>query len=171
LIEQMVKQDTWLVPTFTVLRKIIGLSEERPGLYPEYMARKARTLLDLQKTSFKKALEAGVKMALGTDLGGFGHGQNAGELGYLVEAGMTPMQAIVAGTQMGARCMGLGEDVGILKAGMFADLLVVDGNPLDDVRILQDRAKLRLIMKDGEIIKDTLAESATARHAEAPAHV
>lgn len=156
LIEQMVRQGTWLVPTFTVLRKIIALGEQKPGTIPEYMPRKARALLDIQAVSFRKACAAGVKMALGTDLGSFGHGQNAGELGYLVEAGMTPMQAIVAGTRMGAECMGLGSEVGVLREGMLADLLVVDGDPLQDIRILQDRSKLRLIMKDGTIVKNTL---------------
>ena len=82
------------------------------------MPRKAKALLDDQRTSFRKALAAGVKMAMGTDLGSFGHGQNAGELAYLVEAGMTPMQAIVAATRMGAQCMGLGSEVGILREGM-----------------------------------------------------
>ena len=162
LVEQMVRQGTWLVPTFTVLRKIVALGELDPCPVPEYMPRKARALLEQQKVSFRKALEAGVKMALGTDWGGFGHGKNASELAYLVEAGMTPMQALVAGTQMGAQCMGLGDQVGLLRAGMLADLLVVDGDPLQDVSILQDRARLRLIVKDGEIIKNSL--SATARN-------
>lgn len=155
LIEQMVRQGTWLVPTFTVLRKIIALSEQKPDLLPEYMPRKAKALLADQVISFRKALAAGVKMALGTDLGSFGHGQNAGELAYLVQAGMTPMQAIVAATRMGASCMGLGSEVGVLREGMRADLLVVDGDPLQDVRILQARANIRLIIKDGEIYKNT----------------
>ena len=98
-------------------------------------------------------------MALGTDLGSFGHGQNAGELEYLVEAGLTPMQAIVMGTSMGAQCMGLGDQVGILKEGMLADLLVVEKNPLDDVTVLKDQANLRLIMKDGLIYKDTFEKN------------
>jgi imidazolonepropionase-like amidohydrolase len=85
-----------------------------------------------------------------------GTGKNAGELEYLVEAGMTPMQAIVAATRMGAECMGLGSEVGVLREGMLADMLAVDGDPLQDVRILQDRSKLRLIMKDGAVIKNAL---------------
>jgi len=156
LVEKMVRQGTWLVPTFTVLRKIVALGELSPCPVPAYMPRKARALLDQQAISFRKALDAGVKMAMGTDLGSFGHGQNAGELAYLVEAGMTPMQALVAATRMGAECMGFGDEVGVLRAGMLADLLVVDGDPLEDVRILQDRGRLRLIMKGGKAIKDTL---------------
>ena len=157
LVEQMVTQGTWLVPTFTVLRRVVELGEKQPGLLPEYMPRKARSLLESQVVSFQKALSAGVKIALGTDLGSFGHGQNAGELAYLVEAGMTPMQAIHAATHMGACCMGLGSEVGLLKEGMLADLLVVDGDPLQDVRILQDQTRIKVIMKDGDIIKNSLS--------------
>jgi imidazolonepropionase-like amidohydrolase len=152
----MVHQGTWLVPTFTVLRKIAALGELDPCPVPAYMPEKALFLLKHQKESFQKALSGGVKMALGTDCGGFGHGQNAGELKYLVEAGMTPLQAITAGTGMGAECMGLGEETGVLREGLFADLLVVDGDPLKDVTILESRDNLRLIMKNGDIIKNTL---------------
>jgi imidazolonepropionase-like amidohydrolase len=152
-IEQMARQGTWLVPTFTVLRKVLAIDATNPGMLPAYMAPKARWLVDRQRESFPKALAAGVKIAMGTDAGGFGHGQNAVELAYMVEAGMRPMQAIVAATQMGARCMGLGDEVGILREGMGADLLLVAGDPLADVRILEDRSNLRLIMKNGALIK------------------
>jgi imidazolonepropionase-like amidohydrolase len=84
LLDRMVRQGTWLVPTFTVLRKIVAIGNQKPCPIPEYIPRKARALLDQQVISFQKALAAGVKMALGTDGGGFGHGQNAGELAYLV---------------------------------------------------------------------------------------
>lgn len=157
LIDQMVKQGTWLVPTFTVLRRVIAISEQNPLILPEYMPRKARMLLEHQAESFRNALQAGVKIALGTDGGGFGHGHNAGELHYLVEAGMTPMKALVAATRMGTTCMGLGDETGVLRAGMLADFLVVDGNPLKGVRILEERQRLRLIVKDGMIYKDTLS--------------
>lgn len=157
LIDQMAKQGTWLVPTFTVLRRVVAISEKDPQALPDYMPRKARMLLEHQAESFRKALQHGVKIALGTDGGGFGHGNNAGELAYLVEAGMTPMQALVAATQMGTTCMGLGDETGVLRAGMLADFLVVNGNPLKNVRILEDRENLRLIVKDGVTYKDTLS--------------
>ena len=157
-IDQMARQGTWLAPTFTVLRKIINLAERNPGALPDYMPRKARSLLASQATSLQKALQAGVKIALGTDLGSFGHGGNAVELAYLVEAGMTPLQAIHAATQMGAACMGLGSEVGRLADGYLADLLVVDGDPLADVAILQDASRLRLVMKDGVLYKNLLKE-------------
>jgi imidazolonepropionase-like amidohydrolase len=160
LIEQMLKQGTWLVPTFTVLRRIIAIGSQDPSPLPGYMLPKALKLLESQTESFQKAYKAGVKMAMGTDLGGFGHGQNAGELAYLVEAGLTPMQAIVMSSQMGARCMAIDDQVGILKEGMLADLLVVSDNPLDDISILQNQYAIKLVMKDGVIFKNTLKETA-----------
>ena len=156
LIDQMVRQNTWLVPTFTVLRKIAALGELDPCPVPAYMPRKARALIEVQTGSFQKALAAGVRIAMGTDLGSFGRGENALELAYMVEAGMTPMQAIVAATRRGAECMGLGESVGVLRGGMLADLLVVDGDPLQDIAILQDHDRLRLIMQGGVIHKNAL---------------
>ncbi len=156
LIEQMARQGTWLVPTFSVLRNVVAIDERRPGALPEYMPRKARALIELQRASFPKALAAGVKIAMGTDAGGFGHGRNSAELAYMVEGGMTPLQAIGASTRMGAELMGLGAEVGTLRAGMLADLLVVDGDPLADIRVLEDRARLRLIVKDGAQVKNTL---------------
>jgi imidazolonepropionase-like amidohydrolase len=66
------------------------------------------------------------------------------------------MQALVAATSMGTACMGLGNETGVLRAGMLADFLVVEGNPLEDVRILENRDRLRLIVKDGQVVKDTL---------------
>jgi imidazolonepropionase-like amidohydrolase len=156
LIEQMVKQGTWLVPTFTVLRRVVAISEQNPLALPEYMPRKARMLLEHQAQSFREALQSGVKIALGTDGGGFGHGKNAGELRYLVEAGMTPMQALEAATRMGTTCMGFGDETGVLRVGMLADFLVVDGNPLEDITILEDCSRLHMIVKDGQIYKNSL---------------
>jgi imidazolonepropionase-like amidohydrolase len=157
LIEQMVRQNTWLVPTFTVLRKIAALGDLDPCPVPAYMPRKARILMAAQAESFPKVLAAGIRIAMGTDLGSFGRGENAGELAYMVAAGMTPMQAIVASTRRGAECMGLGDSVGVLRPGMLADLLLVDGDPLQDVAVLQDPAQLRLVMQGGVIYKNVLA--------------
>ena len=162
LIEQMEKQGTWLVPTFTVLRKIVALGKQQPSPLPPYMLPKAIKLLESQGESFRKAMTAGVKMALGTDLGSFGHGQNAIELEYLVEAGMTPMQAIVTATRMGAECMGLGDKVGTITSGMLADLLVIAGDPLQDIRILQDQSQICSVMKDGIFYKNTLTQKQTS---------
>lgn len=156
-LEQMVKQGTWLVPTFSVLAGVVALEDASPGLLPGYVAIKARQLLDTQHASFKKAVSVGVKIALGTDAGGLAHGHNARELGLMVAAGMTASQALDAGTSMAARCMGLGDETGRIIAGHYADLLLVESDPLNDVTILENRDHLRFIMKDGTIFKDTLS--------------
>jgi imidazolonepropionase-like amidohydrolase len=87
----------------------------------------------------------------GTDAGGHGHPPNAAELQHLVEAGLTPMQAIQAATGVAAECLGAEHELGTLAKGKRADLIVVDGDPLADVRILQDPARIRVVVKDGKV--------------------
>jgi imidazolonepropionase-like amidohydrolase len=99
--------------------------------------------------SFALAREAGVKIAMGTDIGGYGYGDTALELELLVEAGMTPAEAIATSTRRSAECMRLDGEIGALEAGKRADLLVVDGDPLADISILRKRESLALVMKDG----------------------
>jgi len=98
---------------------------------------------------FQRALEAGAKIAMGSDLTeetGVNHGQGWQELIYMVKYGMTPMQAIVAGTKNGAELLGLEEEIGTLEVGKRADLIVVDGNPLEDIAEI---GNVVLVMKDG----------------------
>ena len=151
-IDRMVRQGTWLVPTFAVLRKIRQISEQHPGHLAEYVPRKAQELTARQLVSFRQAVEAGVRVALGTDLGPYEHFQNGVEFGYMVEGGMTPMQAIVAGTGMAAACIGLGEDVGTLLVGKEADLIVIDGDPLADISLLARPERLRMVMQRGAVV-------------------
>jgi imidazolonepropionase-like amidohydrolase len=161
-IERMAKQGTWLVPTFAVFRKVLAIQAEDPSVLPDYVSRKAAELLERQAKSFPMAMAAGLKIALGTDLGPFEHNRNAVEFGHMVAGGMTPMQAIVAGTGAAADCIGLGDKVGVLRAGMLADLLLVDGDPLRDIRVLENADKLRLIMQDGRIVKHEAARQLAA---------
>ena len=152
-LEEMERKGIWLVPTFAVLVQVAEIADRDPAAVPVHVARKARDLLARVKVSFALAREIGVKIALGTDAGGIAHGRNAREFGYMVDAGMKPLAAIAAGTSDAALCMGLGDETGVIAKGRFADLLLVDGDPLVDVRILEDRARLRLIMKEGIIYK------------------
>ena len=110
---------------------------------------RAAALRDHHVRSLQMALEYGVTVTAGTDEGGWEHGNNAHELTCLVEAGMTPLQAIAAATNDAAKCMGLGDEIGSIEEGKRADLILVDGNPLDDVSILERGNAVKYVMKDG----------------------
>ena len=97
----------------------------------------------------KKAIAAGVKIALGTDSGVFPHGKNAHEFELMVGLGMKPMDAIVAGTKNAAELLGLGAILGTVEAGKIADLVAVDGNPLDDVKTLTVPV---FVMHEGKVV-------------------
>ena len=125
---------------------------------PSTEAMKRRIETDLQKTiDVMKALKArGVRVLPGGDYGFMWnpHGANARDLAYFVELlGFTPMEAIVGATRFGGEIMGMGNELGQVREGYLADLLLVDGNPLDDLGILQDRERLLGIMKDGAFHK------------------
>src|SRR5688500_3614284 len=105
-------------------------------------------------------MAAGIPIAMGTDAGGYGHGHNAVELALLVENGMTPMQAIVASTSDAARLLEMDAEIGTLAAGKYADLLVIDGDPIEDITILDRQEHIQLVMKGGHIYRNTLTLSA-----------
>jgi imidazolonepropionase-like amidohydrolase len=98
-------------------------------------------------------VERSVRVAMGTDTGVGPHGTNAEELERMVEGGMTPMQAIVATTKTAAECMRIAHLTGTLEVGKRADVLGVDGDPLADIGVLQDKSKLALIVRDGASFK------------------
>jgi imidazolonepropionase-like amidohydrolase len=103
------------------------------------------------------AVEAGVKIAMGTDSGVGRHGKNGRELVLMVENGMTPMQAIVASTQSAAQLLHLSDDLGTLEEGKLADVIVVDGDVLDDINCIADPDNVRVVLKGGAVMKNTLA--------------
>ena len=108
----------------------------------------------MQRKTFPKYVEMGV-MVVGGSLGRRA-GEESLELQLMVDYGMTPMQAIVASTKNGAYAMRMQDRLGTLETGKLADLIVVDGDPLADIKILQDRKKIQLVMKAGEIIRSDL---------------
>ena len=89
-------------------------------------------------------------MAFGSDGAVYPHGDNGKQFKYMVEYGMTPMQAIQAATVHAAELIGWSDTVGAIEAGRFADIIAVEGNPLDDVRVLEDVA---FVMKGGKVFK------------------
>jgi imidazolonepropionase-like amidohydrolase len=145
-IEMMLARGTWLVPTLVAPRGVIDAADAGAAI-PEASIAKAREVVEIHKASFATAVAAGVKVAMGTDSGVTPHGKNLRELALMVEGGMTPMQAIVATTRSAAELMGLEADLGTLEAGKRADLVVVDGDPLDVATLDQ---RISAVYRDGE---------------------
>jgi imidazolonepropionase-like amidohydrolase len=101
------------------------------------------------------AFKSGVKVALGTDAAVFPHGLNGREFGKMVEMGLTPLQSIQAGTVNGADLVGWGDKAGTIEAGKWADIVAVDGDPLQDVTTLEH---VKFVMKGGEVVKNEYAK-------------
>jgi imidazolonepropionase-like amidohydrolase len=128
----------YAVPTFAV-------SDSRSG-----ESGRPNANLDFHITQFKKQLAAGVPMAAGSDVGPFPHGTQAREYVSMVKYGMTPLAAIQAGLLNGAKLLGWGGEIGALKAGYYADIIAVPGDPLSDITALQ---KVAFVMKGGVVYK------------------
>jgi imidazolonepropionase-like amidohydrolase len=143
-IAQMLRQGTWYVPTLAVYYGDLDPPDTPSG-------RRDRERIAVHGVSFRKALRAGVRMAFGTDVGGFPWSEPiAQEFGREVEFGMTPMQAIQSATTKAAELLGMGGQIGVIAPGAYADLMAVDGNPLDDVGAL---GKAVFVMKAGKVYK------------------
>jgi imidazolonepropionase-like amidohydrolase len=157
-IELMLEEGTFLVPTLACNYGILKIAEAHPaaGVHPEAVEG-ARKVMAAHADGFRRAAEAGVKIAMGSDSFGWFQGDNLLELELMVSSGYSPMQAIMAGTQVAAQCLGIEDRIGTLTVGKVADMLVVDGDPLADVKVLQERDKLALIMKAGNVFKNLLA--------------
>src|SRR5260370_38793868 len=112
-------------------------------------------MVDLERAAFQKALKKNVKIALGTDAGGFDWKEvnQAKEFGYCVNYGMTPMQAIRAGTVVPAELLGWSDKIGRIEPGKWADLVAVSGDPVKDVREL---GRGKFVMKGGTVYKNEL---------------
>jgi len=154
IIELMLKNDVFLVPTLCAVHHIVEKGTEA-GI-PEYGVRKAREAQEAHLSSFFKAYKAGVKIAMGTDAATpFNHhGRNALELELMVNAGMKPMDALLSTTARAAELMGWEDRMGQVKPGMWADLILVDGNPFLDIKVLQDKNNIKLVVKGGRIEVD-----------------
>jgi imidazolonepropionase-like amidohydrolase len=139
----MKQHGTYLVPTLEI-RECVGKN------YPAEFVSKAQQIMTAQLANFRKAVNAGVKIGFGTDIGVCRFGTNAREFGLMVENGMTPMQAIQAATTADADLLGVSAKLGSITKGKLADIIAVRGDPLQNVRLLED---VRFVMKDGRIYK------------------
>lgn len=129
-IEMMLEKGTWLVPTLLAPRGVLQAADRGIPVSPSSLE-KSREVIGHHDESVRRAIEAGVKIAMGTDCPVSPHGTNLGELEVMVGQGMTPQAALHSATQSAADLMGLGADLGSIAPGKIADLVVVDGDPYD----------------------------------------
>jgi imidazolonepropionase-like amidohydrolase len=148
-IQLMKERGTYLVPTL-YLGDWLLQNYKKLGL-TDNMVDKAKYVLPQARQHVGRAFREGVKVAFGTDAAVYPHGLNAHEFAVMVNLGMTPLTAIQAATINGADLLGWSDRVGSLEPGHFADLIAVDGDPLQDVTVLQ---KIKVVMKGGEVVKE-----------------
>lgn len=151
-IELMLQHGTYLVATSAAVRNVVKHGTGA-GVRPD-VVRKAQSAIDQHIASFKRAHKAGVKLAMGTDTGVpyTQHGNNLDEVVYLVEMGLSPMQALTAATFDAAKLLKLDGQIGSLEAGKSADFVVVDGDPLADIAILQDKSRILTVAVGGQVM-------------------
>jgi imidazolonepropionase-like amidohydrolase len=150
----MKEKEIPLIPTCSALFNILGKGTEA-GI-PAFAVEKTLKVKPFHLESLRMAHAAGVRIAMGTDAGTpFNrHGENLGELIFLMDCGFSPMEAIEAATRLAARVLGWENELGTVEEGKLADLVLVAGNPLDDMQILRNRESIRLVMKNGKQVSD-----------------
>jgi imidazolonepropionase-like amidohydrolase len=145
-IEMMKKRGTWLVPTLVAPRGVIEAADAGMAI-PEASLAKAREVVDVHRESFRRAVAAGVRIAMGTDSGVTPHGKNLRELPLMAEGGMSPAQVLVATTSSAAELMRVDDELGTIEPGKRADLVVVRGGAYE-LATLADRVEA--VYQDGQ---------------------
>lgn len=144
----MKKHATWLVAD--IYNDDYILAEFGRLKYPQSMIEKERKVGRTQRESFRRAVKAGVRIAYGTDAGVYPHGDNAKQFVKMVEWGQTPLQALQAATVHAAQLLDRSDQVGALRAGLYADIVAVPGDPLQDIAVME---KVAFVMKGGVVEK------------------
>jgi imidazolonepropionase-like amidohydrolase len=148
-IEMMIDSGTFLVPTLIAPHAVL---EDARGI-PEASLRKSREILGTHADSIRRAYQAGVKIAMGTDAGVFAHGRNAEELIHMTDIGMSPMAAIESTTRIAAENLGIGETTGTIEPGKDADLIALNGDPIADIKVLGDPSNVTDVWKLGRLVE------------------
>jgi imidazolonepropionase-like amidohydrolase len=156
-IELMKRNHTFLVPTSYPL---FWFEEHESQMnLPPWVIQKAAIIIPAAKKNMANAFHSGVRVALGTDAGVYPHGLNGGEFWSMATLGLTPMQALQAGTANAAELMGWSDRIGAIRPGLFADMVAVKGDPLTDISLLQH---VQFVMKDGVVYKDEISAEPSA---------
>lgn len=141
----MLERGTWLVPTLVAPRAVLAAAAAGAPVPPESV-RKSEEVMAIHQESFAKAVEAGVRIAMGTDSGVGPHGDNLMELELMQQGGMKPLDVWAATTSSAAELLGVRDELGTLEPGKRADVVLIDGSP-DDLSAL--RSRVRAVFKDG----------------------
>jgi imidazolonepropionase-like amidohydrolase len=156
-IQLMKQHHTFLVPTSYPL---FWFEEHAPQMHmPPWVMEKAAIIIPAAKQNMRSAFRSGVPVALGTDAGVYPHGENGGEFWAMVTLGMSPVQALQAGTANAAELMGLSDRLGSITKGKLADIVAVNGDPLANVEVLKH---VQFVMKDGVVYKDEISAAETS---------
>jgi len=149
IMDLMIAKGTYYVPTISA-GKFVAAKAKVPGFYPSIIVPKALEIGPMIQETFRKAHKRGVKIAFGTDAGVSYHGDNAAEFMFMTEVGMSNYDALKTATVNAADLMNITEDYGTISIGKKADIIAMDGNPLDDIR---STLKIQFVMKDGIVYK------------------
>ncbi|GAA0194492.1 amidohydrolase family protein [Fulvivirga kasyanovii] len=148
VMDLMKQKGTYYVPTISA-GKFVAEQAKIEGYYPAVVVPKALAIGPQIQKTFAEAYKRGVKIAFGTDAGVFPHGENGKEFGYMVEAGMSPMEAIKSATSVAAKMLNA-EDLGTIEEGKKADIVAVNDNPLENIHTMEN---VTFVMKGGEVYK------------------
>lgn len=148
-IAEMKKNGTYLVPTLYLGDWFLANADKIH--VPDFLLMKAKAVMPEARKNVAHAFASGVKVAFGTDAAVYPHGMNAHEFAVMVKLGLTPLQSIQAATINAANLLGWSDKVGTLDAGKWADLVAVDGDPVQDVTTLE---RVKFVMKGGEVVKN-----------------
>jgi imidazolonepropionase-like amidohydrolase len=148
-ISMMLEAGTWLVPTLVAPLGVLEAAD-RGAAMTEAAVRKAREVVETHKDSFRRAVAAGVRVAMGTDSGVTAHGENLRELGLMAAGGMKPEEVLAATTSSAARLLGVDGELGTIEPGKRADLVLVDGDPFDFAKL---PGAVREVWKDGARVR------------------
>ncbi|MBN9042520.1 MAG: hypothetical protein BGP05_14155 [Rhizobiales bacterium 62-47] len=153
-LQMLLRSKAVLIPTLSFFHGVVTRGREL-NLPPRWLE-KCGPGYEAAKATVRMAREAGVRIAYGTDSAGrhAPHGNNAGELALMVGLGYTPEQMLIAATSAAAATIGLGDETGRIAAGFSADLLLVNGDPLTDITLLQDKRRIEQIILRGRIMVD-----------------
>lgn len=144
-----IKYGTWYVPTI-IAGKSVSDSARKPGYFPAIITTKALAVGPLIQATFSRAYKAGVKIAFGTDAGVYAHGKNWMEMKYMNEGGMPVMEVIRSATVSAADLIGISDRAGSIEKGKWADIIAVDGDPTQDIRVM---GNMKFVMKEGVVYR------------------